>query len=57
MTVYRLYYEDTVERVMRDRTLWKTGLANDAMAIVSNRNQSDLARALSISPVLEPIYK
>jgi SNF2 family DNA or RNA helicase len=57
VTVYRLYYEDTVERVMRDRTLWKTGLANDAMAIVSNRNQSDVARALSISPVLEPIYK
>lgn len=50
VTIYRLYYEDTVERVMLDRTLWKKGLADDAVIITTDRNQNDLLRALSISP-------
>ena len=54
VTVYRLYYEDTVERVMLDRTLWKTSLAEDAVVISSDRNRADITRALSISPLLQP---
>ena len=50
VTIYRLYYEDTVERVMLDRTLWKRGLADDAVVITADRNRDDLLRALSISP-------
>ena len=49
VNVYRLYYEDTVERVMIDRTRWKSELANDAVP-VSTRDRSDLSQALSISP-------
>ena len=51
VTVYRLYYENTVEQIMLDRTLWKKSLANDAVPI-SLRDQSDLSQALSISPLL-----
>ncbi len=50
VTIYRLYYEDTVERVMLERTLWKKSLAEDAVLITSDRNRADLTRALSISP-------
>lgn len=50
VTIYRLYYKDTVERVMLDRTLWKQSLADDAVVITSDRNRDDLARALTISP-------
>jgi SNF2 family DNA or RNA helicase len=50
VTIYRLYYEYTVERVMLDRTIWKKNLADDAVIITPNRNRDDLARALSISP-------
>lgn len=50
VTIYRLYYKDTVERVMLDRTLWKQSLADDAVVITSDRNREDLAKALTISP-------
>lgn len=50
VTIYRLYYDDTVERVMLDRTLWKQSLADDAVVITSDRNRDDLAKALTISP-------
>jgi SNF2 family DNA or RNA helicase len=50
VTIYRLYYEDTVERVMLDRTLWKKSLADDAVIITSDRNRADLSKALTISP-------
>jgi SNF2 family DNA or RNA helicase len=49
VTIYRLFYEDTVERVMIDRSEWRRDLGNDAVPI-STREQSDLKRALSIRP-------
>lgn len=54
VTIYRLYYEDTVERVMLDRTLWKSSLAEDAVVIASDRTRADITRALTISPLLQP---
>jgi SNF2 family DNA or RNA helicase len=50
VTIYRLFYKDTVESVMLDRTLWKQSLADDAVIITNDRNRDDLAKALSISP-------
>ncbi|MEP2683827.1 MAG: DEAD/DEAH box helicase [Sulfitobacter sp.] len=49
VTVYRLYYENTVERVMLDRSAWKQDLGNEILPL-STRDRSDLARALSIQP-------
>ena len=54
VTIYRLFYDDTVERVMLDRTLWKQNLADDAVVITSERNRHDLARALAITPSATP---
>ena len=51
VTVYRLYYENTVERVMLDRTLTKAGLAEDTVLITSDRNRTDVTKALSMSPI------
>jgi SNF2 family DNA or RNA helicase len=50
VTVYRLFYEDTVERVMLDRSQWKQQLGNE-ITPVSTRDGEDLRRALSIEPV------
>lgn len=50
VTVYRLYYVDTVEEVMLERTHWKSELGNEAVP-VSVRDGTDLQRALSVSPV------
>lgn len=50
VTIYRLFYKDTVEEVMIDRSLWKSELANESVP-VSSRNASDLRRALEILPV------
>ena len=47
--IYRLYYEDTVERVMIDRSQWRRELGNEAVP-VSTRDAEDLRRALSIRP-------
>ena len=49
VTVYRLFYKDTVEEVMIGRALWKTELANESVP-VSMRDSNDLRRALEIEP-------
>jgi len=49
VTIYRLYYEDTVESVMIERSQWKRSLGNEAVPI-STRDAADLKRALEISP-------
>jgi SNF2 family DNA or RNA helicase len=49
VTVYRLFYKDTVEAVMIDRSSWKSALANETVP-VSSRDADDLKRALEISP-------
>jgi SNF2 family DNA or RNA helicase len=53
VTIYRLFYVDTVEEVMLDRTHWKSQLGNEAVP-VTVRDGDDLARALSISPAGRP---
>lgn len=47
--IYRLFYEDTVERVMIDRSTWRRELGNEAVPI-STRDEADLRLALSIGP-------
>jgi SNF2 family DNA or RNA helicase len=49
VTIYRLFYESTVERVMIDRSEWRRDLGNDAVPI-STRENDDLRRALAIRP-------
>lgn len=49
VTVYRLFYRDTVEEVMIDRAGWKSELANETVP-VSSRDADDLKRALEITP-------
>ncbi len=49
VTIYRLFYKDTVEEVMIDRSLWKSDLANESVPI-SSRDATDLERALEIEP-------
>ena len=49
VTVYKLYYEDTVESVMIERSDWKSQLANESVPL-SSRDQEDINRALSIQP-------
>lgn len=50
VTVYRLFYKDTVEEVMIERSAWKSDLANETVP-VSSRDAQDIRRALAISPV------
>jgi SNF2 family DNA or RNA helicase len=52
VTIYRLFYEDTVERVMIDRSAWRRDLGNEAVPI-STRDRGDLRRAIEIRPVTE----
>ncbi len=52
VTVYRLFYQGTVEEAMIDRSQWKRELGNIAVPL-STRDQRDLRKALSISPKLE----
>ncbi|MER9180781.1 DEAD/DEAH box helicase [Mesorhizobium sp. M0767] len=47
--VYRLFYEDTVERVMIDRSEWRKELGNEALP-VSTRDKDDLRRVLTLRP-------
>lgn len=47
--IYRLFYEDTVELVMIDRSEWRRELGNEAVP-VSTRDADDLRRALSLRP-------
>lgn len=49
VTVYRLFYEGTVDEVMIDRSAWKRELGNEAVP-VSTRDEGDLSRVLSIRP-------
>lgn len=49
VTVYRLFYEDTVERVMLDRSAWKQELGNETVPNAV-RDGADLRRALEIKP-------
>jgi len=49
VTVYRLFYKDTVEQIMIERSLWKSELANESVP-VSSRDSTDLKRALEIFP-------
>jgi SNF2 family DNA or RNA helicase len=49
VTVYRLFYEDTVERVMLDRSAWKQELCNETVP-TAMRDSADLRRALEITP-------
>ena len=53
VTIYRLFYKDTVEEVMIDRSAWKSDLANETVP-VSSRDSEDLRRALQISPMRPP---
>ncbi|TCA08580.1 DEAD/DEAH box helicase [Rhizobium leguminosarum] len=50
VTIYRLFYKDTVEEVMIERSSWKNDLANETVP-VSSRDATDLKRALQITPV------
>ena len=47
--IYRLFYEDTVERVMIDRAEWRREMGNEAVP-VSTRDEDDLRRALELKP-------
>jgi SNF2 family DNA or RNA helicase len=49
VTVYRLFYRNTVEEVMLDRSIWKNTLANESIPIAS-RDAADIRRALEIQP-------
>ncbi|MES2757381.1 MAG: DEAD/DEAH box helicase [Pseudomonadota bacterium] len=49
VTVYRLFYRDTVEAVMIERSVWKSDLANESIPI-SSRDAQDTVRALDIAP-------
>lgn len=53
VTIYRLFYVNTVEEVMLERTHWKSQLGNEAVP-VTVRDGDDLARALRISPMERP---
>lgn len=49
VTIYQLYYTDTVEQVMMERLLWKRNLGN-AITPVTARDKDDLDKALRIEP-------
>lgn len=49
VTIYHLFYKDTVEEVMVERSAWKRELANQSVP-VSSRDNVDFTRALQIAP-------
>ncbi|KPD21007.1 DEAD/DEAH box helicase [Idiomarina abyssalis] len=49
VTIYRLFYQHTVEEIMIQRSLWKRELGEEAIAIASH-DKSDLRKALKESP-------
>jgi len=49
VTIYRLFYEDTVERIMIDRSKWRRCLGNEAVP-VSTRDPEDFRHALTLRP-------
>ena len=52
VTIYRLFYEDTVERVMIDRAQWRKEMGNEAVPIAT-RHKVDLEIALRLEPATE----
>lgn len=51
VTVYYLYYQNTVERIMLDRTEFRREMADAAVTVTLSDLESDLEKALSLSPV------
>lgn len=49
VTIYRLFYEDTIERVMLDRSTWKNEMGNEITPTLV-RDKGDLEQALLIQP-------
>ncbi|WP_171231012.1 DEAD/DEAH box helicase [Ruegeria sp. HKCCA6707] len=49
VSIYRLFYKETVEEVMIERSAWKQDLANETVP-VSTRDAGDLNKALEIMP-------
>ncbi len=49
VTIYKLYYQDTVEETMVNRSSWRAELGEIAVPS-SSRNQTDLFNALNLSP-------
>ena len=47
--IYRLFYENTIERIMIERSEWRNELGNEAVPI-SSRDKDDLRRALDLAP-------
>ncbi len=52
VTVYRLFYERTVEETMIERCSWKRELGNEAIPIAA-RDKQDLEKAIMASPIKE----
>lgn len=50
VTIYRLFYQGTVEETMVERSQWKRELGQAAIP-VSTRDKEDLGKALQLSPV------
>jgi SNF2 family DNA or RNA helicase len=50
VTIYRLFYEETVEELMMERSAWKRTLSEIAVP-TSSREQRDLEKALSTTPI------
>lgn len=49
VTIYHLFYENTVERIMLDRSEWKNEMGNE-IAPVATRDKEDLSKAMQINP-------
>jgi SNF2 family DNA or RNA helicase len=49
VTIYRLFYDNTVERVMLERSSWKRQMGNESVP-TATRDGADLQRALAIIP-------
>lgn len=49
VTIYRVFYRNTVEEIMIERCKWKSEIANESVPI-SARDAVDIRRALEISP-------
>ena len=51
VTIYHLYYKDTVEEVMIERSENRRNLANTAVLVTGENEKFDLTKALNISPI------
>lgn len=52
VSVYYLYYENTIERVMLDRTEFRREMADNAISIRLTESE-DIEKALKLSPVIQ----